>query len=588
LSALYVAGFVDRGWIAADEGTIGQSAERALQGQLPHRDFDDYTGGLTWIHALAFRLGGIRLLTLRWVLFLFFLPFVAAVFSIALRFAPVLPAAVLTLLAVVWSVPNYFASLPSWYNLFFATFGTLCLFKHLDTGLRRWLFAAGLCAGVSILMKIVGLYFVAAVLFFLLYREQVLSAASSTETPRSSLFLLSKLAFCAVFVWLLSSLFRTGLDLPDVLHFLVPALAVSAVLLWFEWKWGRGAVAERALRLFRLLLPFGVGVALPIALFLVPYVLTGSLSDLYHGVLLLPQVQIGRVRLAFPHLSTLKSTIPYALLLAFPWLVPRRWQGWFVLTLSLLLGIGVLAASAAPVYESIWNSARTLDVVAAIAGCSVLVLQGSELPVVRRQQLFLLVSVCALVSLVQFPFAAPFYFCYVAPLAALTIFAIVSLDSRAPKRVHACVLGFYLLFGMIRLNSAYCVIFRDYRPDALLAVKRGGLRVPALEAAVYERLVDVIEKKGLGRPLYAGPDSPEVYFLSACPSPTRFSFEFLGGFSGNPQALERLLEEKGIAIVALNRSPTVSGRMSSGVREALAPRYPHSLEIWKFVVMWKD
>jgi len=54
---------VNRGWVPHDEGLLGQSAERLLAGQLPHRDFDEvYTGGLSYLHALAFEVGGVRLI----------------------------------------------------------------------------------------------------------------------------------------------------------------------------------------------------------------------------------------------------------------------------------------------------------------------------------------------------------------------------------------------------------------------------------------------------------------------------------------------------------------------------------------------
>jgi len=46
-------------------------------------------------------------------------------------------AIVITLYALVWSVPNIPTSYPSWYNLFFATLGPLRLFKHIETGRRR-------------------------------------------------------------------------------------------------------------------------------------------------------------------------------------------------------------------------------------------------------------------------------------------------------------------------------------------------------------------------------------------------------------------------------------------------------------------
>ena len=60
----------DRGWIPHDEGMLGQSAERVLTGEVPHVDYEEpYTGGLSLMHALVFRLAGIDLIFPRWLLF---------------------------------------------------------------------------------------------------------------------------------------------------------------------------------------------------------------------------------------------------------------------------------------------------------------------------------------------------------------------------------------------------------------------------------------------------------------------------------------------------------------------------------------
>ena len=40
----YLLPFVDRGWIAHDDGMLGQAAERVMAGELPHRDFYDPSG----------------------------------------------------------------------------------------------------------------------------------------------------------------------------------------------------------------------------------------------------------------------------------------------------------------------------------------------------------------------------------------------------------------------------------------------------------------------------------------------------------------------------------------------------------------
>jgi len=113
LGALYLWQYLDRGWVPHDEGTLAQSAERVLQGQLPHRDFDEvYTGGLSYWNALAFRVGGVRLTSIRWALFLAFLVWLPAVYFLATRWASIPVALLVTGLAVTLSVPNYSAASP--------------------------------------------------------------------------------------------------------------------------------------------------------------------------------------------------------------------------------------------------------------------------------------------------------------------------------------------------------------------------------------------------------------------------------------------------------------------------------------------
>src|SRR6202158_916351 len=128
--------------------------------------------GLSFIHALAFRMFGVNLMSLRICAFLFFLAWIPAVYYVALRFTSAIGAGAITLLAVAWSFPNYPAAMPSWYNLFFATFGAAALLRYLDVRRARWLFVAGLCGGVSILIKVIGAYYIAGVLLILAFLEQ--------------------------------------------------------------------------------------------------------------------------------------------------------------------------------------------------------------------------------------------------------------------------------------------------------------------------------------------------------------------------------------------------------------------------------
>src|SRR5713101_6013347 len=172
IAGIYAGVHIGRGWVAADDGTLSQSALRVMQGQLPHRDFGEiYTGGLSFIHALAFRAFGVNLMSLRICVFLFFLAWLPAVYYVALRFTSAIAAGAITLLAVAWSYPNYPAAMPSWYNLFFATFGAAALLRYLEVRTRRWLVVAGVCGGLSILMKVIGAYYIAGVLLFLAFLE---------------------------------------------------------------------------------------------------------------------------------------------------------------------------------------------------------------------------------------------------------------------------------------------------------------------------------------------------------------------------------------------------------------------------------
>ena len=236
VSGLYTASLLKRGWVPHDEGTIGQSAERVLEGQLPHRDFDElYTGGLSYLNALAFRLLGTSLFTPRIVLFLFFLAWVPAVFWVASRFTGVLGAAAVTLLAVAWSIPNYSAALPSWYNLFFATFGLAAVLRYLDTDSRKWLFVAGLCCGISFLFKLSGIYFAAGVfLFFVFHEQEIARSDPGGQRPHagfySALVVLGLVGFLSALVLIV----RNQHSAVAYEEFVIPGLSLAVLCLGRE------------------------------------------------------------------------------------------------------------------------------------------------------------------------------------------------------------------------------------------------------------------------------------------------------------------------------------------------------------------
>jgi hypothetical protein len=597
LSIGYMATHLKRGWVPHDEGTLGQSAERVLNGELPHRDFVDYTGGLTLIHALAFHEFGINLASMRIVLFVFFATWVPAIFYVATRFASIYSAGAVTLLAMAWSVPNYPAPMPSWYNLFFATFGTAALLRYLAVSSRRWLVVAGICGGLSILAKTPGAYFVAGAFLFFIFREQSITNEENRGLPaRVRFYSATTTLALLVFLALLFSLIHKVPGIRGLIYFFLPAFCLVALLLAREFAGIAGQDRERFARLTGMCLPFGVGVAIPLVAFLVPYVLSGSVHDLIHGL-------IGTATTAI-HFAVSDPEDPVTMVEIIPFILPvivayecHRLGRAIWGSILALFGCAVLIFSAKSplVYGFGWRSLTTAVPVLGLAGVAILwVSRGQQkLSPVRQQQIMLIMCVTVLCSLVQFPFAGPIYFCYVAPLVILLATALFASAAHPPRFVLGALLAFYLLFAVLRVTPAF--IYQkglQHAPDAqtvrITLARAGGLRVDPSDAQLYEELIPLVQSHAEGKFIYAAPDCPEVYFLAGLRSPTRTYFDFSEDPIGHTERILDTIDHLGINVVAINLNPKHSSEMNDELRHALDQRFPHSEEVGDFHVRWKE
>jgi len=596
-SALYMASHLLRGWVPHDEGAFAESADRVLEGQLPHRDFVElYTGGLSFVHALAFRLMGVNLATLRYVLFAAFLTWIPAVYYAATRFGSPLAAGCVTLLCAAWSVPNYAAAVPSWYNLFLATFGVAAVLRYLETGARRWMFVAGLCGGLSFLVKSVGLYFLAGVWFFLLFREQNLhQAEGGKSTEGSPMFRAMSVASVFFLVGLLMLLIRRRIGAEEIVHFVVPTAALGFLLVLREYRIC-GSDAQRFSALAEMAGPFLAGAILPILAFLLRYIGDHAVMAWIRGVFILPARRIAGAAMSPPELLSLLAVVPLVVLVAVASFGGRRLRLILppVVALS-LTGVWFLSARKEYVYQEVWYSAANLIPVLIVAGVAVLTIPSTiwrKAPAIRQQQLMLLLSVLALHSVLQFPFSAAIYFCYVAPLAALTLFSILSLFPQLSKRLLACVLLFYLVFAASRITPTFIYIMHEhYQPDAQTAPlnleRAGGLRVTREEADLYEHLIHLVREHATGRFIYAAPDCPEVYFLAGFKNPTRSLFDFLDDSPGKSDEILAALQTHQVSVVVISDNPAFSSDLPDKLREALEERFPASSEVGEFEVRWR-
>jgi len=594
LCAAYQGALLKRGWVPHDDGAFALSAQRVLHGEMPHRDFDElYTGGLTYMNAAAFRLWGVNLASLRWMLFLFVLAWIPAVFYIATRLVGTFAAGGITFLAVVASVPVYSAPVPSWYNLFFATFGTAALLRSLSNRCRTWLFIAGLCAGLSFLAKISGLYFLAAILFVILFQEQNSSrkAEPKTKVQTYSVFLIVGLvAFIAV---LLRTIGR--INPSYAVQFILPGLSIVAFVAWREFHFAHQRTAARFQALASLALPALIGFAIPVLAFAVPYIKAHALASLLRGVFVLPTKRFAFAALHPTHLRAINLIATAVLVLVLANATSRRnmarWQQLLVTAVCLALLIASFRLHVA--YSFVWSSMVLLVPVSVIIG--LLMLRRDELsqPEEKSGFLFVLVSVVALTSLIQFPFAAPIYFCYVTPLLALTCVGIVAARPHANHYLLITITVFYIAFWICLATPGFIYnLGLRYAPNsqtASLDMPRGGdLRVTPDQAQQYLQLVSVIGQHSNGEYIYAAPDCPEVYFLTGKRNPARTLFDFFDSAPDRDQRVLNALDRDHVNLIAISTEPPFSPPLEPALLKALVQRYPSSEMVGRFQIRWRQ
>jgi hypothetical protein len=594
ISSLYMATHVKRGWVPHDEGTLGLSAERVLQGQLPHRDFDDYTGGLTYLHALAFRVWGINSGSMRNVLLIFSVAWVPAVFYIASRFSSAVAAGVVTLVAVAWSVPNYPGPMPSWYTLFFATWGVAALLRYLEKSSNWWLFAAGLCGGFSMLAKVTGAYYIAAVLLFLVFREQCLSENPEDEqgkrTIHAWIFTASIATGLGIFVTLLYRVIHSIPNPGGIFFFVIPSVLLAGFLLAREVGVS-GSTAKRTATLLRMAMPFLAGVAVPWAIFVIWFIRAGAVKSLLTGLVATSERQILFATHAPLSPLTAGAFAPFLLWVIVAYDTRGLARAFCAAALGIFAALVVWSARVnVEMYGLGWCSLAAA--VPILTGAVVVYLwkKRATLNPHRQQQIMLLAFVSALCSIVQFPFSAPGYFFYAAPLTILAASALYQSIPNPPGLALAVLAAFYLLFVLIDVTPYKLGLQRDASaPLRELALPRaGGLRVEEDLATTYEEAVRLIENHARGHFIYATPDSPEIYFLAGLSSPSRHYFEY-GEWKGDEVTkIVRKLEDLQVNAIAINRLPEFSRKISQDFEDELKRRFPNAAETDKFTVRWKD
>ena len=582
-------------WTPADEGVLAQGAERVMRGELPHRDFVAlWSGGLDYLNAAAFRLMGARLATLRTVVAGAWLLGLCAMFASARRLLSAWTAACLTVCAAVWTLPLSPHPLPSWYALFFALFGVAAIVQWMHRRRRMWLAAAGVAAGAAVAVKITGLYFIAAVLLWIVWQVQddvPAPAGGRPSAARGYAWLVT--SGLAAYVVLVAQLVRSELSANTALHFILPNALLAGVLIWREWR--LPALAERArfVALGSLAGPFAFGLALALVPWLWPYAHAHALGDLARGLFVTPRVRFAVATYPLPGLRSAGVAVaPFIVLLGGAPFVRQPLRRADVIALAaVFIAAFAFSYDGSPVVLVTWYGLRLMAPVCAglLAWWIVAPPRGLRIPRERSALVFFLVAAAVTASLVQIPFALYTYFLYFVPLVALALAALLTAQPAMPRAVPAALLAFVLLFGA-RNPDSLPPRHTERAGDALapLALARGGILVTRDDSTLYAQLIGAIQRHAAGGWMYVWHDAPQLYFLAGLRNPTRTMFEvFDDSIARSAETLTAELEAHDVRVVVLTDPYHVARPIDPTFRAWLLAAYPESEWIQRFEVRWR-
>ena len=583
---------LNHGFLLEDDPVFAHQAERVLHGEIPHVDYHEvYTGGLSYLGALSMRIFGVHLMAPRYALFGFFCAWVSAFWYVARRFSGPRTASLLTVLAVSWSTPLYPSPVPSWYNLFFATFGAAALMGFLDVRRKRWLAVAGICGGLSFLAKISGLYFIAAAGLFLLFDEQEESAGimpSSRDPAFSTGVTMALLAF----IVLLFEMVRKLPFLVEYFNFVLPSAALCFLLGYREWTIPKVTARTRIYRLASRFGPFLTGVLLPVCVFIVPYLYTGTMHQFLIGVFVLPQARLTTyVRMPAPVTYALYYIPLMAVLILDRILKKVSTRRYCAMVITAAMAILLLICFQNPAVAGRIFVSASSSIPLIIVASTMFLLFRPNASGRWTSQFFLLLATTALCSLNQFPYSGPFYFCYVAPLLVLVMGAFAHLDDAQALPLALPIAIFFLLFGLLLVGPAQAYVTQFLHPSypqkRFSFDRAGGLYGGSSTVAVIERVTSEVTPRCAGAPIYAGPNAAGLYFLTGCRNATPNIYEFVSGKDGEADSILNRIDAAGARVIVLNHENGMSGAPPIALVEGLIERFPEYEMIGHFEIRWK-
>jgi len=404
---------------SADEGYLLYNFERCARGELPHRDFYDVYGALTYfLGGLLFKVFGVKLLVIRVSVIVLMAIMASLIFLIGCKVAPPLFAALGSALFVIfWGNPLFPLVLYANHCAHcLALVGILCMAAYLNDGNKRWVLAAGICGGLGILFNLlIGVFTLIALGLFLGLKEQFpILQGSHDEAPANENASLPRIlrtcksllgiAMAAVFALYF---IRFRLDVPYFVIFLLPFFLFLGWMVVGEISASKASGSDESFARWAGLKGFvlegillGVGPVILLLLQALFYYLAGGLDEMFYDTFVLPWSIDYYLAFDSAELHTALIAVACALVALAVWLGGHL-TGKSALAKSIFFA-AVLAALVAPtvyvfaynVVDMVWNIrvSHVLPTASLLVAFPILIKLKQDSPEEARHKLFL--SLC--------------------------------------------------------------------------------------------------------------------------------------------------------------------------------------------------
>lgn len=593
------------GMFPHDEGQYGQSAVRILAGELPHRDFHEmYSGGLSYWHAFLFWLFGEQLIVLRRALVVVAMPAVLAAYAIALRFtASSVLAAIVAVASVVGMIGTNHAATPTTYLALLSVVVAWLLIRYSDDEHPQWIVLIGVLCGIAITIKITGFYTLAAAGLAITFRgtRPPASPAGGTGVSVSpgSAERLYRVAVAGAAIAAGPLLVASHPSLDSLAYFAVSTAAMGVTLLMAGRRFDPRLMTGRHALLC-------ASVAVPLLLFMTPWIAAGAVGDLIEGLVIRPKMRLASN--AYYPVGAAIYALFAAPLVGCCLLCRRRpplwWFAWACTGLVIaLLGIGLTARKP--------SGFVPLAMIAALdgwrwfpaLGCPAIVWllvryrpQEGRLPVAT----FVVAAMTAFFTLNQYPFASPIYFFFVWPFVALLVIALASAvtDGRfmaeseaagrsSPLLPAVTAVGGFVVFCLIRFGSHGVFVETRVGPPEMKYAPLSGLLVDRIVAEQYEQLKALLDDVlWPDQTVLAGPDAPDVYFFTGRRNPTPVMYDMFIEERIHARTLAEIAQRREIGAVVLDMIPAFSDPWPERIGRPLIRDMRRRATIGKYIVFY--